>query len=143
MGYCTQGDLIARFGEPELIQRADRDGDGTPDAAVVSRAIDDASAEIDGYLASRYQLPLPTVPALMVRIAGDIARYLLWQEQASDEVRRRYEDARRLLEAISVGKVSLGLPASLPPAQQPVLSAAAAKSGPAPAFGADGIGGIY
>ncbi|MCE5420258.1 MAG: DUF1320 domain-containing protein [Acidithiobacillus sp.] len=143
MAYCTLADLIERYGEAELIQRADRDNDGSPDAAVVNRAIADASAEIDGYLATRYQLPLPTIPVILARIAGDMARYFLWQEQASEEVRRRYEDARRLLEAISSGKVSLGLPATLPAEQKPQLSVAAAKSGPAPLFGPDGMGEVY
>lgn len=141
MAYATAADLIARFGEDELIQLTDRSGAGVPDAAVVARALEDSGAEIDGYLASRYRLPLPTVPALLARIACDIARYRLWEDRASDEVRRRYEDARRLLENLSSGKVSLGLPADLPPASQPALSLAAANSGPAPVFGPDQMGG--
>lgn len=141
VAYATVDDLIARFGEAELIQRTDRTLSGVMDAAIAQRALDDASAEMDGYLAARYQLPLPTTPALLARIACDIARYRLWEDMASDEVRRRYEDARRLLEAISRGTVSLGLPASLPPEQQPGLSLAAAKSGPAPVFGPDEMGG--
>lgn len=141
MAYATLADLIARFGEEEITQRTDRVNAGTPDAAIAARALDDASAEIDGYLATRYQLPLPTVPAMLARIACDIARYRLWEDLASPEVRQRYEDARRLLESISRGVVSLGLPANLPPAAQPALSLAAAKSGPAPRFDDAGMGG--
>lgn len=141
MAYATVADLIARFGEEELIQLTDRAGAHAVDSAIAQRALDDASAEMDGYLAVRYQLPLPTVPTLLARIACDVARYRLWEDHASDEVRRRYEDARRLLEAIAKGLVSLGLPANLPPAAQPQLSLAAAKSGPAPVFGPDQMGG--
>ncbi|MCR6494794.1 DUF1320 family protein [Thermomonas sp. S9] len=50
--------------------------------------LDDAQAEIDGYIASRYKLPLPTVPAALARIACDVARYRLWEDVASDDVRR-------------------------------------------------------
>lgn len=135
MSYATVADLIARYGETELIQRTDRLGVGAIDMATAERALADADAEIDGYLAARYRLPLPTTPALLARIACDIARYRLWEEQASDEVRSRYEDARRLLEHLARGLVSLGLPADLPDAARPQPQLAAAKEGPAPVFG--------
>ena len=112
MPYATQADLEARFGADELTQLTDRVNAGVPDAAIVARALSDADAEIDGYLASRYALPLATVPPALARIACDIARYRLWEDRASEEVRRRYEDARRLLESIARGQVSLGLPAA-------------------------------
>lgn len=111
MGYATQADLIVRFGEPELVQLSDRVGAGVPDAAIVARALEDAAAEIEGYLAARYALPLLNVPGSLVRIACDIARFRLFGDQASAEVRTRYEDARRVLESIARGTVSLGLPA--------------------------------
>lgn len=141
MAYATLADLVARFGEAEIVQRTDRAYASVIDAAVAQRALDDAKAEIDGYLAARYKLPLPTVPALLGRLACDIARYRLWEDLASEEVRKRYEDARRLLENLSRGTVSLGLPADLPDAQRPGLSLAAAKTGPAPVFDRTGTGG--
>jgi len=110
MPYATQADLEARFGIDELTQLTDRAGAGVPDATIVARALSDAAAEIDSYLASRYALPLSPVPTLLVRIACDIARYRLWEDRASDEVRRRYEDNVRLLEGIAKGVLSLGLP---------------------------------
>ncbi len=112
MSYATQADLEERYGTDELTQLTDRTGAGGPDAAIVARALADADAEIDGYLASRYSLPLDTIPPMLARIACDIARYRLWEDRASEEVRRRYEDARRLLESIAAGRVSLGLPAA-------------------------------
>lgn len=141
MAYATAADMQARYGLDELVARTDRNATGAVDTTVLNRALSDADAEIDGYLAARYRLPLPTVPPMLARIACDIARYRLWEDMASDEVRRRYEDARRLLEALSRGTVSLGLPASLPDSQKPGLSMAAAKSGPAPVFSRDGTGG--
>jgi phage gp36-like protein len=112
MPYATQADLEARFGVDELTQLTDRVNAGVPDTAIVARALTDSDAEIDGYLASRYALPLATVPPVLARIACDIARYRLWEDRASEEVRLRYEDARRLLESIARGQVSLGLPAA-------------------------------
>lgn len=109
MPYTTQAALIDRFGNEELLQLADRDGDGVIDAAVVDQAILDADAEIDGYLgAGGYTVPLDPVPLVIASLAADIARYRLYDDLATDTVRTRYEDARRMLEAISAGRVSLG-----------------------------------
>lgn len=144
MAYATAAELATRYGADRLTQLTDRDGDGIGDDPMVNRAIADAEAEIDGYLAARYQLPLPTVPPLLARMACDIAIYRLMSLRAMgdiDDARRRYEDARRLLEAIGKGAVSLGLPANLPPTAQPQLSLAAAKAGPAPVFGPEQMGG--
>jgi len=141
MPYATLADLITRYGEEEIAQLTDRVGAGMPDAATALRALADADAEIDGYLAARYRLPLPTVPPLLSRIACDIARYRLWEDRASEEVRTRYEDARRLLESLAKGVVTLGLPANLPEAQRPVPTMAAARSGPEPLFSREATGG--
>jgi len=109
MAYAVVADLIARYGEDELIQLTDRIGAGTVDPAIAARALQDAASEIDGYLAVRHTLPLSSVPQLLVRVACDIARYRLWEDRASDEVRIRYEDARRILEGLASGRVSLGV----------------------------------
>ncbi|MEO1750719.1 DUF1320 domain-containing protein [Thiofaba sp. EF100] len=140
MAYATAAELATRYGADRLVHLTDRDGDGIGDDPMIAQALSDAEAEIDGYLAARYRLPLPTVPALLARIACDIAIYRLLSLRSMGDIedaRRRYEDARRLLEAIGKGAVSLGLPADLPPASQPALSLAAAKSGPASVFGHD------
>lgn len=141
MSYATLADLTTRYGEEEIRQRSDHAGTGVTDPAVVAQALADASAEIDAYLAGRYVLPLPTVPPHLVRIACAIARYRLWDEAVPDRVRIEYEDARRLLEALARGTVTLGLPANLPPDQQPGRGLAAAQSGPGPVFGRDATGG--
>lgn len=138
MPYATPQDLEARFGADELVSRTDRSGAGVPDEDAVVRALADAEAEIDGYVGARYRLPLPAVPAVLTRLACDIARYRLWQDAASAEVRARYEDARRLLEAIARGLVSLGVAEE----DRPPPSLAAARSGPAPVFTRDATGGF-
>jgi len=109
VSYATVADLVARYGEQELVQLTDRTGAGVINAAVAGRALADAEAEINGYLAVRHTLPLASVPPLLARIACDIARYRLWDDRASEEVRMRYEDARRVLEAIAAGRVTLGV----------------------------------
>ncbi len=108
MPYVTQQQLIDRFGEAELVQLTDRENIGSIDAVVLTQVIADADAEIDGYLAGRYQLPIATVPGILRLYAGDIVRYRLYDNGATDEVRRRYEDAMKFLKLAAEGKVRLG-----------------------------------
>lgn len=108
MTYATQADLEARYGAEEVLQLADRNRDGVIDAGVIDRALADADAEIDGYLGSRYQLPLATAPQIINVYACDIARYRLYSDAATEEVRKRYEDANKFLRLIAEGKVKIG-----------------------------------
>lgn len=125
MSYATQADLAERFGETELVQLTDRDGVDAVDQAVLARALADADAEIEARLQARYALPLASVPRLLVGIAADIARYRLYDDRATEQVRRRYEDATKLLDRIGKGELMLGLDL----AQQ-----AAAQTSGGPAF---------
>jgi phage gp36-like protein len=108
--YVDKAQMIERFGETELIQLTDRDGSaGAIVAAVLERAIGDAQAEIDAYLRTAgYVVPLDPVPELVSRIAADLARYYLYDKQATDEVAKRYEHQVKLLQRIADGDVSLG-----------------------------------
>ena len=60
MIYAESADLVARFGQQEMVQLTDLTNypASTIDAARVATAIDDASALIDGYVGQVYQLPL-------------------------------------------------------------------------------------
>lgn len=110
MTYATQQNLIDRYGENELIQLTDRQGLGTIDATVVSRALADADAQINGYLAARYTLPLSApVPTILERLACDITRYALYEDRVTEIVEKRYKDAVALLRDVSAGKAELGL----------------------------------
>ncbi|MEW6648154.1 MAG: DUF1320 domain-containing protein [Pseudomonadota bacterium] len=113
MPYATLQDLIDRDpeGQNGLLVLADRDGDGVVDQVVVDRALADASAEIDGYLAAGgYSLPLSPVPSVLRSLCCDIAIWRLAKGPmlATEERRQRYQDAVRLLDRISAGAVSLG-----------------------------------
>ena len=112
--YCTQADIESRFGVTELIQLTDRARTGVADATAIANAIDDAEAEIDGYLAGRYELPFSSVPPVLTRLSCDIALYHLFSARRGggviEDVRNRYKDAVRVLENISTGKITLGAP---------------------------------
>lgn len=128
MSYCTQADIETRFGQLELAQLTDRTGAGVPDGVAVAAAIADASAEIDGYIAARYTLPLNAIPKIITRIAVDVALYQLFLARrmgATEEVRYRYTDARKMLENIAAGKLSLGVPSPAQPENDIVMTGAA------------------
>lgn len=110
MTYATQSALETRFGAAEILQLTDREGLGIVDVGVLAGALAEADAEINAYLVGHYVLPLATVPAILGRLACDIARYRLASDNPLEEVRKRYEDARRLLEALAAGRVTLDLP---------------------------------
>lgn len=131
MGYATQQDIIERYGQDQLLVLADRDGDGEVDTDVVDRALADADAEIDGYLASRYTLPLATESKLLVRLAVDVAVYHLCDDDAmvTDQRRQRYEDAVSQLKRLASGQMSLGL------TPEPSTTSSAVFVGPEPRFG--------
>lgn len=135
MAYLTASDLLTRFSEEEIAQLSDR---GTPrlvtadllaaavggadmsawsqaDAEAVGKAITlieqviaDAQSAIDGYLAGRYGTPLPTPPAVVTRLACDIARYYLYDDHATETVQKRYDAAIAFFRDVSAGKVTLG-----------------------------------
>ncbi|WFE70128.1 DUF1320 domain-containing protein [Halomonas sp. M1] len=109
MPYCTKADLIARFGEGEL-QAIAHDASGKIDNAAVDRACDDASGEIDGYVsAAGYPVPLSPIPRIVTAYACDIARYRLYDDHATEQVQKRYDDAVKFMRSVSRGEVKLGI----------------------------------
>jgi phage gp36-like protein len=127
MIYATAQDLIDRFGERELVELTDPDLE-VVQTAKVARAIDDAQAYMDSFLARVYALPLtgcvkpaPVVgnphatelvaPPQLTRIAVDVARYYLYKDFAPEnEVYLRYKAAEKELMAIADGKAVLSCP---------------------------------
>lgn len=111
MPYATLANLIDQFDEHEVISLTDRDGDGVPDTALVDRALQRASNDIDSYLAARFPLPLSVIPDKLVDLCCDIARYKLSGSSVTEteEVRIRYKDAIKTLEQIRDGKIDVGL----------------------------------
>jgi len=111
MPYATQQDLIDRFGADELIQLTDDDNAGVINTDRVTQVLGDASTRIDGYLASRYTLPLTTVPPALTQYACDIARYILAKDTPTDTMSARYDEAIKFLGRVASGVYSLGIDA--------------------------------
>ncbi|KPN73664.1 gp436 family protein [Neisseria sp. 74A18] len=112
MAYAVTADMVARFGELEVIQLTDRNQDGLIDEDVAAVALADATAEIDAYL-GRFKRPFTDVPPILKRLCCDIARYRLTAANGvliTDEIRNRYKiDVLDLLRAMAKGDVQLGV----------------------------------
>ena len=124
--YATVDDLIDRFGEAEMIGLTDPDNTAVQSARA-QRKLEDAHALANGYVGMAYRLPLAgcakpapqpgnpqaveyVAPPLLTRLVCDIARYYLYDDKSTDEVLKRYEQAKQELLHISQGKATLACP---------------------------------
>ncbi|WP_180175982.1 gp436 family protein [Acinetobacter sp. YH12025] len=103
--YATRNDLEARFGEGELQQLEMMQSVGNS----IEEALQDASEEIDSYIAVRYTLPLPSIPSTLKRVACNIARYRLYFQQPIEEVENRYKAEIDFLKRVADGKAVLNI----------------------------------
>lgn len=109
MPYSTQADLEIRYGQTLLAQLSDRDAfsGGGIDADLFERAITDADALIDGYLASRYLTPVTPVPSIVTDLSQRIAIYYAHGETVSDKIKADHDAAMRQLKDIANGVMKL------------------------------------
>lgn len=108
MPYASAAEFETALGAGEFRKVADRDRDGTPDLAAVEAALEEASAEADGYI--RNHLPLPgDVPSMLRRVVITIAHHEMAQTP-SEHLVRRYTNGLRWLRDVSNGVVSLAAP---------------------------------
>jgi phage gp36-like protein len=105
LAYASQQDLVTRYGERELVELTDRavPPAGVIDAAVVTRALDDASAEIDSYLAARYGSVLGTASPVLRDACEILARERLFDDRVTDAVKRDADRVRRWLHDVAAG----------------------------------------
>lgn len=141
--YASAADMLERFTALELVQLADDPDTALVTGAllkatvagsdlsawsaseqaacaaavtIIEARLQDASDLIDGYLQSRYALPLATVPKVLEHYTCDIARHLLYRGNAPDHVGDRQAAVMKALERINSGAVNLGLATSNQPA---------------------------
>ncbi len=129
MAYFTIQTLRTRMGEARFLGLADLDGDniiGIEDEAMVQQAIEQACSEIDGYVGTRYAVPLGAeniTPALLGKVYDCIVYHLSpTGDVASEEVTKRYEAACRWAKDVGCGKAQLGITAAEPPQRIPAAT---------------------
>jgi phage gp36-like protein len=107
--------------------------------ALIESKLLDAESIVNGFLASRYAIPLATVPRLVVTILCDVARYQLYDDMATETIKNKYDDALKMLQAIAGGKVSLGVD---PAGNKPESSDVATVSSETPVWRRDSSKGF-
>lgn len=119
--YITQQDLMSAFSERTLIELSNDESRATHiDELVIDLAIEYAVETIDGYLRSRYVLPLANVPTIVRNIALQLARYWLYSRRPEgrgipEGVKDAYKQALVELTSIQSGRLHLGLAESSSP----------------------------
>lgn len=143
MVYSAQSDLVARYGEAQLLLIADRDGDGEIDATVITDAITDADSIIDLHVRGRYAVPLSPVPAEILGVSCAIARYKLYENgnDVPDVAKEGFKSAMALLRSIADGTAVLtSAPASS--SDPAATSGEVETSGDDPVFTSDSLKGF-
>jgi phage gp36-like protein len=90
---------------------------------VVARALQDADDQINSYLSGRYALPITPVPAVLNRVAAEMARFYLYDDQVTDLVKDRQASNVKWLDGVAKGTISIGVDTAT--SSQPVSSAGA------------------
>jgi len=107
--------MIARYPNRDLVQITNEDPAAqTVNTVFVQQFLDDASVEIDGYLESRFTLPLTDAPPRLKQLCCEIAMYKMQSLRPLhdlEDARKRYEDAIEVLQEVRDGKLTLGLTA--------------------------------
>lgn len=115
MAYITSQEIIDRYGRDYLQLPSDHNEDGLPDTTPIDLAIDDASAEIDKFMSTRFEVPLTTVetdPSLawVKRCCADLAVYFLaaTADTMSDLIEKRRDECMLQLMQIADGTINPG-----------------------------------
>jgi phage gp36-like protein len=144
VSYATVNDVTARYPNRDLVQLTNEDpASTTVNSAPIQTALDDASAEIDGYLEGRFTLPLSDPPAVLSRLCADIAMYrmqVLRPLHDLADARRRYDDAIAMLAKVAAGELTLGLAADNQ--EPPAAPSAEGTQGPTRVFSRNTLKGF-
>jgi len=115
MPYLTVQEYIRRYGAQETAQITNevRATPGTAPAVVESKveeAIEDASDVVDGFVGTRYALPLPEVPRLVTGWVAALAREFLFKTKPVPAVTEAADRVRLQLAQLSARKINLPVP---------------------------------
>ena len=147
--YTSQSALIPRLMPEYLVAQLTQGGDGaadTIDTDVLAEVMEDAEAEVDGYLGVRFSLPLTAVPSVIAGIASRITRYKLYTTRGGEVeawLDKDYQRAIEMLEEIRDGQLDVGLTAAgANPAVSQNADHAVRATSTAPVFGRSNMKGF-
>jgi phage gp36-like protein len=109
VSYVLQAEFSQRVGTQETVELTNLDNPAatTVDSSRLEAALTDSSSEINGYLASRYEVPLVQVPGFIKIYCIDIAKYRLAENNPPEGFKNKYESAIARLKDIEKGQMLL------------------------------------
>ena len=115
MPYITAQEIVDRYGLDYLRIPSDHNEDDLPDLTPIDLAIEDASAEIDKFMSTRFDVPLTTVEtdaslAWVKRCCADLAVYFLaaTADTMTELIARRRDECMKQLMQIADGTINPG-----------------------------------
>ena len=110
MSYETVERFRARLPEADLVRLTDFDGSGEVDDDRIAAALEDATAEINSYIAKVVTLPLTHPPRHLAVICRDLALHRLYVNIGHDmEAQQSLRaDAIGYLKKVAAGDIALG-----------------------------------
>lgn len=109
--YANRDDLVNRFSELAVGELESLHYDGL---LAVNNALSDATEKMNSYLSIRYNTPLAKTEHLKL-VCCNIARYLLYMNDATEEVEKRYTEDLKWLQHVAAGKANITFAEPLTP----------------------------
>lgn len=112
--YCTQSDIEAEVGAPDLIAFTDDENTGTINTTILNNLIVNASNYIDGKVGNIYAVPFGNpVPPVIQSMCVTIVCYRLYRRrlaaQENNTFEDDYNDVREILNKVNIGEQHLDL----------------------------------
>lgn len=147
MSYITNADIAARIGATLYVELTDDAGTGAADEAKVTEARQASTAEVDSYLATRYQTPIdltdePEVSAVLKAISLNLAVHRLHARKPPipDDVSSARQEAITWLQRVAAAEAQL--PARAAVQESVVRGILGETSGPARTMTRDTLGNL-
>lgn len=132
--YATYDDMVTRFGRRQINELESMHDDGE---LSVQKALADASEQMNSYLSVRYITPVTGSEYLTI-VACNIARYRLYMNDSTGEVKERYDEAIAWLKDVASGRANITFATPLTADEQEAV-----KVAPAPVVGVSHKGGVF
>ena len=116
--YCNVQDIKDDLTEKVVAQLSNDENPNEVNEEIVSKYISESTQLIDGFLRSRYGLPLEKEHSIIKKVCIDIVKYELYKRRGKvfDNIQNLYKDGMTTLEKIQKGMIILdeGTPETRP-----------------------------
>ncbi len=107
--YCSIQDIKDDLTEKVVAQLSNDENPNEVNEEIVSKYISESTQLIDGFLRSRYNLPLDKEHAILKKACIDIVKYELYKRRGKvfESIQNLYVDSISTLEKIQKGMITL------------------------------------